>query len=238
MEKLSADWLTEGMIDFEYKKYIVLAYLKQIGRKFGNVHLYPSLADLIAHRENLLHFKEKKTSIWNHFPRKLNREAAKRLRLDYEKEMTDDKVLQELEAIIAFSMPRFTKMIEEGKEIYEFVEEQMAFEPVGIVPMYVDEGYLLINHDRQREISIYQYKSSVFESTKEKYRGINLRFIANDFIDFSRSFERVKLELARENTALPNPATFSLVTKMAFPEQPTILPVAKRMLMRHLSTAA
>lgn len=238
MDKLSTDWLTEGIIDFEYKKYIVLAYLKQIGRKFGNVHLYPSLSDLIAHRENLLQFKEKKTSIWSHFPKKINHEAAKRLKLDFEKEMSDDKVLQELEAIIAFSMPRFTKMIEEGKEIYEFVEEQMALEPVGIIPIYIDEGYLFINHDSQRDISIYQYKSSVFESAKEKYRGINLRFLANDFIDFSRSFERVKLELAREHADLPNPATFSLVTKMAFPEQPTILPVAKRILMRHLSTAA
>lgn len=238
MERLSNNWLTEGIIDFEYKKYIVLAYLKQIGRKFGNVHLYPSLSDLIAHRENLLHFKEKKTSIWSRFPKKLNQEAAKRLKLDFEKEVTEDKVLQELEAIIAFSMPRFTKMIEEGKEIYEFVEDQMAFEPVGIIPMYMDEGYLLVNHDSQREISIYQYKSSVFESAEEKYRGINLRFVAKDFIDFSRSFERVKLELAKTNSDLPNPATFSLVTKLAFPEQPTVLPVAKRLLMRHLSAAA
>lgn len=238
MNKLSEDWLTEGIIDFEYKKYIVLAYLKHIGKKFGNVHLYPSLSDLIAHRENLLKYNEKKSSFWNQFPKKINHEAAKRLKLDFESEMTDDKVLQELEAIIAFTMPRFTKMIDEGKEIYEFVEEQMAFEPVGIIPMYVDEGYLLINYDSQREVSIYQYKSSVFESAKERFRGINLQFIANDFIDFSRSFERVKLELAREHTDLPNPATFSLVTKMAFPEQPTILPVAKRMLMRHLSAAA
>ncbi|MCR9067078.1 MAG: hypothetical protein NXI00_24145, partial [Cytophagales bacterium] len=84
----------------------------------------------------------------------------------------------------------------------------------------------------------YQYKSSVFESAEEKYRGINLRFVTKDFIDFSRSFERVKLELAKGNSELPNPATFSLVTKLAFPEQPTVLPVAKRLLMRHLSAAA
>lgn len=238
MDRLSANWLTEGTIDFEYKKYIVLAYLKQISRKFGNVHLYPSLSDLIAHRENLLHFKEKKNSFWNRFPKKLNQAAARRLKLDFNEEISDDKVLEELEAIVAFSMPRFTKMIEEGKEIYEFVEEQMEFEPVGIIPMYVDEGYLIIHHDNQREISIYRYKTSVFESAEERYRGINLQFVAKDFVDFTRSYERIKLELAKTNNELPNPATFSLVTKMAFPEQPTILPVAKRMLIRHLSAAA
>lgn len=238
MEKLSTDWLTEGIIDFEYKKYIVLAYLKQIGRKFGSVHLYPSLSDLIAHRQNLQYFKDQKASIRDHFPKQVSRADIKKLKLIFENSISDDKVLQELEAIIAFSMPRFTKMIEEGKEIYEFVEDHMEFEPVGIVPMYQDEGYLMINHDAQREISIYKYKTSVFESAKERYRGINLRFITKDFVDFSRSFERVKLELAKGNQDLPNPATFSLVTKMAFPEQPTILPVAKRMLMRHLGSAA
>lgn len=237
MDKLSADWLTEGVMDFEYKKYIILAYLKQIGRKFGNVHLYPSLSDLIRHQENLKHFKERKTLIKNNFPKKVNRDDIKRLRLSYEKEV-DSKVLQDLEAIISFTMPRFTKMIEEGKEIFEFVEENLAFEPVGIVPMYVDEGYLLINHDNRREISIYQYKTSVFVRASEKYRGINLRFLTKDFIDFSRTFEHVKLDLVKENKDLPNPATFSLVTRLSFPEQPTALPIAKRMLMRHLSAAA
>lgn len=237
MDKLSADWLTEGVMDFEYKKYIVLAYLKQIGRKFGNVHLYPSLSDLIEHQEYLRHFKEQKMLIKNNFPKKVSREGIKRLRLSYEIEM-DSKVLQDLEGIIAFAMPRFSKMIEEGKEIFEFVEENVAFESVGIIPMYMDEGYLLINHDNRREISIYQYKTSVFTRASEKYRGINIRFLTKDFIDFSRTFEHVKLDLAKENKYLPNPATFSLVTKLSFPEQPTVLPIAKRMLMRHLSTAA
>ncbi len=238
MDKLSADWLTEGTIDFEYKKYIVLAYLKQIGQNFGNIHLYPSLSDLIYHRGNLQEFKNRKNSIWSHFPKKVSRADIRKLKLTFEKNVTDDKVLQELEAIITFTLPRFTKMIEEGKEIYEFVENQMEFEPVGIVPMYIDEGYLLINYDNRREISVYAYKTSVFESAEERYRGISLRFLTKDFMDFSRPFERIKLELAKGNKQLPNPATFSLVTKMAFPEQPTILPLAKRMLMRHLGTAA
>ena len=28
MEKLSKDWLTQGLIDFEYKKYVLMAYLQ------------------------------------------------------------------------------------------------------------------------------------------------------------------------------------------------------------------
>lgn len=238
MERLSADWLTEGMIDFEYKKYIVLAYLKQIGKLFGSVHLYPSLSDLIFHRENLERFMRNKETIWDQFPKKISKEDLLKLRLNYQSGIADDEVIKELEEIISFSLPRFTKMIEEGREIYEFVEKNLEFEPVGIVPMYMDEGYLLINHDNKREISIFKYKTSVFESANERYRGINLEFVSKDFVNLTRTFEKVKLELANRDKYLPNPATYSLVAKMSFPEQPTILPVAKRLLMRHLSQAA
>ena len=238
MDKLSADWLTEGFIDFEYKKYILLAYLKQIGKKFGRGHLYPSLSDLIFHHSNLEQFNKDKNSMGAKFPKKLSKIDISKLKLSYDQGAKDGVLIQELESIVSFSLPRMTQMIEEGKEIYDFVEGNMEFEPVGIVPIYVDEGYLLLKHDHQRDISIYRYKTSVFEGAHEKYRGLSFKHIANDFIDFSRTFEKVKLELARYHDDLPNPATYSLVTKVAFPEVPTVLPVAKRLLMRHIAMAA
>ena len=51
MEKLSQDWLTQGLIDFEYKKYVLLAYLKTAKESFGRVELYPFLTDLVFHLE-------------------------------------------------------------------------------------------------------------------------------------------------------------------------------------------
>jgi hypothetical protein len=30
MVELKQDWLTDGIIDFEYKKYMLLAYLQQV----------------------------------------------------------------------------------------------------------------------------------------------------------------------------------------------------------------
>ena len=53
MEKLSKDWLTQGLIDFEYKKYLLLAYLQKAKKSFEKVELYPFLADLVFHYRNL-----------------------------------------------------------------------------------------------------------------------------------------------------------------------------------------
>ena len=57
---LSKNWITEGIIDFEYKKYILLAYLQHIKSEFDERKLYPMLSDLFFHYQNLLQFKENK----------------------------------------------------------------------------------------------------------------------------------------------------------------------------------
>ena len=52
MKKLSPDWITEKHIDFEYKKYVLLAYLQEVNMNFEKTHLYPFLADLVDHYRN------------------------------------------------------------------------------------------------------------------------------------------------------------------------------------------
>ena len=57
-KKLHKDWLTEGLIDFEYKKYILLAYFKEVDIAFNRTHLYPFLSDIIEHYNRLKSFNE------------------------------------------------------------------------------------------------------------------------------------------------------------------------------------
>ena len=78
MEKLSKDWLTQGLIDFEYKKYVLLAYLKTVKQSFGKVELYPFLADLVLHYRNLTAVKENKALFRESFPKELSLEEIAR----------------------------------------------------------------------------------------------------------------------------------------------------------------
>ena len=237
MGNLNEDWLVEGLIDFEYKKYQLLGYFKQIKREFQNTHLYPSLSELIFHYRNLKSVKENKDVFKDKFPKNISTADFEKLKFSYKLLIEDNEIIQELEEIIGYALPKFQLMIEEGTEIYEFVEHHMEFEPIGIMPIYNDEGYLLLNRDKSRDLTIYRYQTSVFESADEKYKGLQIQYISNDFVDFSRSFEQVKIDLTKADSSLPNPAAYLITYKMGFPEEPTVLPVAKRMLMRHLSAA-
>ena len=79
MEKLSKDWLTQGLVDFEYKKYLLLAYLQTVKKSFSKVELYPFLSDLVFHYRNLVAVKENKALIRDSFPKEISLEEFKKL---------------------------------------------------------------------------------------------------------------------------------------------------------------
>ncbi len=72
MSKLTQNWLTDGLIDFEYKKYILLAYLQQVGKSFSKQELYPTFSDLIFHYNNLRKVKEGKELLYQNFPKEIS----------------------------------------------------------------------------------------------------------------------------------------------------------------------
>jgi len=51
-------------------------------------------------------------------------------------------------------------------------------------------------------------------------------------------YEKIKLDLIRRYRDLPNPAAFLLLSKMKFPFSETLMPVAKRLFVKHISQAA
>jgi hypothetical protein len=235
MDTLKHDWLTEGLMDYEYKKFIVLAYLKDVRSRFNKSELYPFMSDLVFHYRNLVKVKESKQLLFEYFPKSLSRADFIKLKLSYDKLVKDDEVMQVIEDIITFALPKMEHALEEGKELFEFVEEHIEISPVGLSPLYAQEGYLMINQDYSQEISIYRYQMTLFEHANEHYRSVSTHFVGNEFKGLSKSYENIKLALARNFTDLPNPATYLAVSKLKFPLNETILPVAKRMLVREIS---
>ena len=67
MKTLSETWFADGYIDFELKKYTLLAYLQEIDKYFNENKLYPQLADVIFHYNNLVAFRENKKFFRNNF---------------------------------------------------------------------------------------------------------------------------------------------------------------------------
>jgi len=236
MKYLSQTWFAEGYIDFELKKYTLLAYLKQIDKYFNENKLYPQLSDLIFHYNNIVAFRENKKYLEEHFPKKLTGIQIEKLQVLYEQMIADDDLMRELEAIINYSAGEMKTTITNGTEIYEFVEENLTITPIGIIPIDIQEGYFFLSSGKTRSTHVYQYRLSFFEKHDEKFRSIKTSYIELMYRSMVNTYENLKSELIRNRSELPNPAVYSIETGLSFPVEETLLPIAKRSLVKYISS--
>jgi hypothetical protein len=146
--------------------------------------------------------------------------------------------MQELEDIINYSTNEMKSTIDSGSQIYEFVEDKLTIFPVGLVPLDTNEGYFFLSEGSYRTTFVYQYRLSFFEKHDEKFRAIRTEYVNEWERNMVNTYENIKAELLRVKRDLPNPAVYSIETDLSFPLAETLLPVAKRSLVRYISNAA
>ncbi len=236
VKSLSDTWFAEGYIDFELKKYTLLAYLQHVNTYFNENKLYPQLADIVFHYNNIVAFRENRRFLEERFPKQLTDINIKKLQFVYEKMIEDNDMMQELEDIINYSAQKIKHTIQSGTELYEFVEAKLNIEPVGIIPLDNSEGYLLICDGRFNTTIAYQYQLTIYEKHDERYRGLRTDFVQTWMRSVSNSVENIKAELIRTHRQLPNPAVYNIETSLAYPLEETLLPIAKRSFVKYISS--
>ena len=233
-QRLSDNWITTNHIDFEYKKYILLAYLQHVNDCFEETKLYPALSELVKHYRKLVALRDQKNSLYNSFPEKLNSADLQNFKLVYEKLSTDDRLMTELESIINFSIPQFEQHLAEGKKIYDFIESKLNIYPIGIVPLHTDAGYLLLKNGDKNETVVFEYQITIFDQPTERYRAIGVHYVNSFEKTLRNTYENIKGDLLRYNKNLPNPATYVIESELTLPFEDTLLPLAKRTLVKYL----
>ncbi len=231
---LSETWFMEGYIDFELQRYRLLAYLKEVKQCFNESKLYPQLADVVFHYNNLVAFRTNKKVLQDQFPKKLDNINVQKLEMIYEHLLADNEVMSELEQITQYAIDEMKGTIEEGAEIYEFVERKLCIEPVGIMPLYKNEGYVFLSYGERADVRIYNYTVTLFEHRSARYKGIRMEYIDTRTRDLAHTYEQIKIDVIRAFRALPNPAVYKVEFPLSLPFHETLLPVAKRVLVRHI----
>ena len=232
MKRLDKDWITSGLVDAEYKKYVLLAYLQHVKQNFDATRLYPFLSDLIEHYRDALSFRDQKQMLQSGFPKELINLDFEQLKLQYNDSFAESELLKELESIVDYALPQMQDTLEIGKDFYEEVEAKMAIEPIGIMPIYQDEGYLFLEFGRSRKTDIYRYSISNFIHTGEGVRGIYLKLIQSMKRGLGETFESMKMQLVRLYQELPNPAAFLVTSDQLFPMKETVVPITKRLVLQ------
>jgi len=234
MQQLSPNWLLEGTLDYEYKNYVLLAYLQQIEKHFQRHRLYPFLSELLAHHRTAIQLKEARNNFAELLPKKLKRVDWENGRLEYESLHPELPELGEVAAILDMALALFEKGIEAGTAVYEAIEKNLKFETIGIIPLEKREGYLLLTTQAYAEVLVYRYSQSIYTVDEQNYRNLATQFVSSYQRSLVQSLEQIKLQLIKKFNELPNPATYAAIYTHWLPIQSTLLPIAKRQLMRQL----
>ncbi|HEY1038655.1 MAG TPA: hypothetical protein VGF30_04580, partial [Bacteroidia bacterium] len=149
-------------------------------------------------------------------------------KLTYTDIAQDDELINCLNEIINYTLPLFAENIQEGKTIYDLVEEHLKISAIGISPLKTDEGYLFLHCEKEKDVHVYQYAVSIYQSNEERYRSISTNYVSDYSYSISSTYEKMKRDLIEKNKELPNPAVYALNCSLSVPLQETFLPIAKR----------
>lgn len=228
MEILSGHWLIENTIDFEYKKYLILAFLQKVEAGFQQIKLYPYLQNL---RRNILYLEEiekQKRRVKNFLPKKIKKIDLQKKEIIWEPSYKANIEIPEIDKIIEFALPRFISYHKTGQEIENHIIEKIKIYPVGVLPHYIEEGYLFISPGKERTF-IFRYNASIYSDYFSEHRTLHTRYLFSSSSGIKENYNELKYTLVKQNKDLPVPAAFGIECEKAWPLKQTILPIAEKL---------
>lgn len=237
MDALRLESFTRAVDDVERTQYEILAGLQKAQSAFEEQRVYPHLGQLVKLHDGLMTVLKRTEEFRTPETGRITGIDWEEASLTYEWPDLEDTEMNVVEDLIRWAIPKIRDAIEEGRSVYEHVEDNMELETVGIVPKYVQEGYLMVPDRETDVLHVLRYELSIIQQEGEKHRALRTSHCkAVQQGGFDQHPSDVKLDLLEERRDLPNPATYFSDTDIDVPYKETLLPVVKRCLIRHLAT--
>ena len=235
MAALDLEMFTNGVHDMEGARYRILAAINSAATQFRKNNLYPGLADAIELVSILDTIKDNREQYTSVLPSKLTGVDFENKALKFDTVKAEPETVDKMFELIEWAMPPLRTLTDEGVAMFDFVNQNLSLDVVGLMPMYKDEGYAFIPDRRDKKFHVLRYELSLYSHDDDSYRAMKTTEVeSNELSEIIEPPEDVKLRLVEAYSDLPNPATYLFDTELDFPFEETILPVAKRKLMKEL----
>jgi len=239
MTPLNVDLFTGAVHDVEQTQYKILGGLKRARDAFAENRIYPHLGRLVKLHRSLTTILDTSDQMRTPKNGTVSGVDWDKMTITYEWPEIEEDAMTIVARLIQWALPHVEDTLHEGKSVYEFVDDSLELQAVGIVPSYLKEGYLMVP-DRtistEAELHVFRYTMSVVHDDGERARMLrttHCRTVTCGNVEPHPS--SIKLELVDERKDLPNPATYFIDTDIPVPYEETMLPIVKRRLLRHLT---
>jgi hypothetical protein len=231
---LPEDWAFRPAFDLELKQYTLLAYLQRVRARFTEHKLYPHLHELEGHHAALLRLRTIKEELARNIGGEvLGFDPATGMALHAPVEQPEP--LDVIDAVIDFALPGLRRTLEHGSDLRQELAAHIRSTPVGILPLYTSEGWLMLRTGR--EARVYRYAMPVLRehAAQRQYRSVVTRYVDSYTVSISHTYENIRAELIARSGDLPVPAVFVFEAEAAMPHIETFLPLAKQLMFERIA---
>jgi hypothetical protein len=210
-----------SVADLEKSKYILLNKFQYCERELNESRLYPTYQMLINVYEQLVGIMNNHNKIFG----KEYTDAITEQEMEEKHKLINAEIEKSFE-LMHWAFAHLNKTLETGRAIYDFVDENIIIESIGIKSEYNKEGYIVIPDNSGRMMRVIKYEKNLYKILKTK-----------EVNNFELSIIVIPKEVIRNNIIagdILNQIIYYLDTELSFSYKHTILPVAKRKFLNFL----
>ena len=237
MTTLDLKKLTSCGSDWESNQYKILIKVKEWLLNFNKNKLFPSIEEAIQLNlalEDLLR-ENIECKLW--FDNEIRGQKVNERVIVYEKAHQVGNQLDKLLDFIDWALLLNRPVLEEGRIIKNFVEEDLEITRVSSVEKnYHGKGYFSLPNNKNGLLNIYLYEIIWDWSQENLYQRINshlVKSIPQSVIH--ASVEELILNFVNYSQDMHEPVAYILETGLDFPYEETMFPIAEEKLLKFLT---
>lgn len=212
-----------SVTDLEQSRYYLLGKMKICQQNFNETKVFPEFQNLITLYETINSILENRHGIFQkEYTDKLDSGH------DIEKQKQINNEIEMQFRLMEWALPYLSDLLEQGKYIYDFVDENINIESIGINSKHNSDGYMIIPDNKEKVFRIFRYNRSLHKMLKTR----EVDNYSWNVIIIPREFLRNYLLL---NDIL-NQIIYLLDTELSFPYNETISPIARRKFLKFLES--
>ena len=234
--QLDPEWIFQEPIDFEHKKYKLLAYLQKCDKRFDELKIYPDFVELSLHLANLQSISKENTMLTTKKKFKSCDDEILFKELIPKKVPKLDEVDQlEIDKTVRYSGEKIYEAFNIAKSIWTIAQDAISVHIKKNKERLEDGmGYIYFRRRSDEQLLVWEY-----EIRKEVAYELNSRTYLN-LIFSGSSDEKTFSDIIEEKSVWNNTdffkdiPVFEVKSSQEFPFEETFIPMMKRQLMSYV----
>ena len=238
MTTLDLKKLTSCGSDWEANQYKILIKVKEWLQDFHKNKLFPAIEESVQFNLSLEDILRENIECKLWFDNEIRGRKVNERVVVYEKAHQIGNQLDKLLTFIDWSLKLNKPVLEEGRIIKNFVDENLEINRISPVEKnYHGKGYYTLLDNKKDVLNIYLYEIIWDWSQENLYQRIvstKVRSIPMSIIQ--TSLEDLMINFVNNSQSLHEPVVFVIETDLDFPYKETIFPIAEEKLLKYLSS--